>query len=161
MLAAERLDPADLRAAEVEDRLPVWMLDGDRVEDFPDRRRVVVGRRLPLDPAWPDLAGDPDHLRTDGRILLIRPVTNRVDRDVVGAEGVAELLGEQIRAEPALAFSSRKNRVTEVLVEGREVSLRDVCGRPEARRDRGDGLVGSLGGRCLAQGVVDEFGDAR
>ena len=67
VLAAERLDPAELGAAEVEGLLGRRMLDRDGVEDALDDRRVIARNGQIRAPHRPDLASDPDHLGADRR----------------------------------------------------------------------------------------------
>ncbi len=157
---AERLDPTELLAAEVEDRLALRMLEGDRVEHLPDRRRVVVRHRAVLEPLRPDLAGDPDHLGPDRGELGGRLLRDGVDRHLVRSERVEQLPGEQVGAQPALPVRTGQNPFSEMAFEPGEGRPRDLCGRPETWGDGGDGRVGRLRGGRRAKRVVDELGDA-
>ena len=96
-LATERLDPGELLAAPVQEVPGRLMLDGDRVEDRPDRR-AVVGRRLAIGaPGRPELAGDPDHLGPDRHVLALRAFEDPGRAQLGVLEGVTHLRREQLR----------------------------------------------------------------
>ena len=127
-LAAERLDPPELRAAEVEEVLRLLVLSGDRVEDRPDGLglggRLAPGRcgrrQRPIRfPDRPRLAREADHLGPNRGVLALGALEHLVRRQV-DAERVAKLGREEIRPEAALALSRRNDRVAEVVAEARQ-----------------------------------------
>ena len=160
-LAAERLDPAQLRAAEVEDVVGGRMLDADRVDDPPDRLGIILGRGRVAAPGRPDLAGDPDHLRP-GRIPLAPGAgLDRRRRELGRAEGVDQLLREQLAAQAALAVRRRQHDVGQVPLERVERGSRAVRRRAQPGHDLGDGRVaGCRGPLALGQRVADQVRDA-
>ena len=118
-LAAERLDPAQLGAAEVEELVGGRVLDGDRVEDRagPPRRRPRAAAASPQ-PGGPDLAGDPDHLRADRIELALGPGLDRRRRQLgsSGACGPASAANSSLPEAP-LAVRRRQDDVAQVPLE--------------------------------------------
>ncbi len=135
------------------------MLDGDRVEDGPDRRSVVGGRLAIGAPGRPQLAGDPDHLGPDRDVLALGAFEDPGRAQVGVLEGMAHLRREQLRAEATLALGARQDDVAEMDLQVGEGPSGRLRGRPEAIQQGGDLRVG--GGRRLTRshGVVDELDD--
>ena len=161
-LAAERLDPGVLGAAEVEQVVGLRVLGGDGVEHAADercrRRRGAAGRgttsATARGRAGPSRPGRPrTRARRSARIRSGVRVSERIVWRIFAANSVAP--------EAALALARRQDDVAQVGLERGRGRPRAVGGRgSQARLDRGD--AGSVGAAPSAarQRVGDELLDA-
>ena len=139
-LAAERLDPGVLLAAEVEQVVGLRVLGGDGVEDAADERLLVV-RAAAARAARSARARARAGPSRPGPRTYSRSAAARIRSgvSVVGAHRVAHLLGEQRRAEAALAVARGQDDVAQVGLEGGHGGPRGRGRRVEPRRQGGDG----------------------
>ena len=150
VLGAERLDPGVLGAAEVEQVVGLRVLQRDRVEDAADEAALVVRDRPAAAPRRPELAGEADHLGTDGDVLALRAGQDPLRRQGLRAHRVPHLGREQLAPEAALALAGGEDDVAQVGLEGGHRCARGLGRGDQAGLDRGHGGVGR--GRLLGGG---------
>ena len=134
-LAAERLDPGGLLAAEVEQVVGLRVLGGDRRRGRRGRARRSSSGSGPVGaPGRPQVAGQADHLGADRARTRARPRRRiRSGVSVVGAHRVAHLRGEQVAPEAAFAVARRQDDVAQVGLEGGHGRLRAVSAAARRR----------------------------
>ncbi len=131
--AHERLDPGELRAAVIEQRLRPLVTPRDRVEHSPDGLAVgglgasggcCAGHRPVGYPCRPELTRQADHLATNGAVFMVGPLEDLLAGQVA-LEGVAQLGREEPRPQPPLAHRGRQDSLGQVAAKLLERGLRE------------------------------------
>ena len=160
VVAAERLDPGELRDAHIEELVGAGVIARDDVQGAAHQRRLVVRYGLAWSQLRPQLRGQPEHLPADRGELALRDLEQRVRRRLGVAQRMAELRREPLRPEETVTRRGGHDDLAKVDPERSDRLARALLRRAEARQDGLDiGVTGGRRGVTLADRVPPELRD--
>ena len=160
MVAAERLDPGELRDAHVEQLVGAGVIARDDVQGAAHQRRLVVRYGLARSQLRPQLRGQPEHLPADRGELALRDLEQRLGCRLGVAQRMAKLRREPLRPEESVTRRCGHDDLAKVDPERGDRLARALLRGAEARQDGLDiGVTGGRRGVTLADRVPPELRD--